>query len=128
MLGTVFSLQGKIGRVPYWGLIGLSLVMVFIAAAIGSLTRDNQPMQWFCYAVLLSSSLPILSATVRRMHDIGLDTRSILLFMAITGAVQVIGVLTSTAYPVVGTLATALSGMALVGLGLMPGIPDALGD
>jgi uncharacterized membrane protein YhaH (DUF805 family) len=122
MFRSVFSLHGSIGRVPYWGLIGLGFLIVFIAAVIGSLTRDNQPMQWFCYVVLLSSSWPILSATVRRLRDIGLGNGSIILFMAITGALQVGGVWTGAAYPLIGSLAAALSGMAFVGLGVMPGL------
>jgi hypothetical protein len=88
----LFSPNGRIGRVHYWILVVAGLAIVLVAATIGSLNLNNEPMQWLSYAILLSSSLPILSATIRRLHDLNISAVYIVLFMITTGLMQLVSV------------------------------------
>lgn len=117
----LFSLNGRIGRVHYWILAGVGLAIVLVAATIGSLNLNNKPMQWLSYAILLSSSLPILSATIRRLHDLNISAVYIMLFMIIAGLMQLVSVLGGRISPIIGTACAACSVMAFVALGVIPG-------
>jgi len=117
----LFSFRGRIRRVHYWFLVVASLAIVIVAAAIGSLTLKNEPMQWLSYAILLSSSLPILSATIRRLHDLNFSAGYIMLFMIITGLLQVVSVLGGHLSPILGTSCAIVSVTAFVALGVIPG-------
>ena len=117
----LFSLNGRIDRLHYWILVVAGLAVVLVAATIGSLNLNNEPMQWLSYAVLLSSSFPILSATIRRLHDLNISAVHIMLFMIITGLMQIVSVLGGRFSPIIGTACAALSVMAVVALGVIPG-------
>ena len=115
-LSTAVSAVGH-----YWILVVAGLAIVLVAATIGSLNLNNEPMQWLSYAVLLSSSFPILSATIRRLHDLNISAVYIMLFMIITGLMQLVSVLGGRFSPIIGTACAALSVMAVVALGVIPG-------
>jgi uncharacterized membrane protein YhaH (DUF805 family) len=117
----LFSLSGRIGRVHYWILVVAGLAIVLVAATIGQLNLNNELIQWLSYAILLSSSLPILSATIRRLHDLNISAGYIMLFMIITGLMQLVSVLGGRLSPIIGTACAALSVMAFVALGVIPG-------
>jgi uncharacterized membrane protein YhaH (DUF805 family) len=117
----LFSLNGRIDRVHYWILVVAGLAIVLVAATIGSLNLNNEPIQWLSYAILLSSSLPILSATIRRLHDLNISAVYIMLFMIITGLMQLVSVLGGRLSPIIGAACAALSVMAFVALGVIPG-------
>jgi uncharacterized membrane protein YhaH (DUF805 family) len=117
----LFSLNGRIGRAHYWILVVAGIAIILVAATIGSLNLNNEPMQWLAYAILLSSSLPILSATIRRLHDLNISAVYIMLFMIITALMQLVSVLGGRLSPIIGTACAALSGLAFVTLGLIPG-------
>ena len=61
-------LNGRIGRSHYWLLLLVSIVIVLIAATMGSLNPHNRPIQWLSYGILLSSGWPVFSATTRRLR------------------------------------------------------------
>jgi uncharacterized membrane protein YhaH (DUF805 family) len=117
----LFSLNGRIGRVHFWILVVAGIAIVLVAAIVGSLNLNNEPIQWLSYAILLSSSLPILSATIRRLHDLNISAVYIMLFMIITGLMQLVSVLGGRLSSIIGTACASLSVMAFVALGVIPG-------
>jgi uncharacterized membrane protein YhaH (DUF805 family) len=121
MLHHLFSLSGRIGRVRYWALVLAGLAAVIVAATIGSLTLNYEPMQWLSYAILLSSSIPILSATIRRLHDLNISAVYIMFFMIITGLLPILSGLGGPLSPILRTVCGILSAIAFVALGVIPG-------
>ena len=117
----LFSLNGRIDRLHYWILVVAGLAVVLVAATIGSLNLNNEPIQWLSYAILLSSFLPIVSATIRRLHDLNISAVYIMIFMVITGLMQLVSVLGGRLSPTIGTACAALSVMVFVALGVIPG-------
>jgi uncharacterized membrane protein YhaH (DUF805 family) len=91
ILTRFLGLKGRIGRLHYWLLLVLSVVIVLVAATIGSLNLQNRPIQWLSYAILLSSGWPVLSATTRRLRDADLSPWYGLLLVAVPTALQVCG-------------------------------------
>lgn len=117
----VASMKGRIGRAHYWLLIASACVLVFFAATLGSLNLGNQPIQWLAYAILLSSCVPIASATIRRLRDLGLGVWHIVLFIAVTGLLQLLAFLATRYSTPLALLSGMLSVAAVLILGSLKG-------
>ena len=88
ILERVFGLSGRIGRLHYWLLLLLAVLIVFVAATLGSLNLQSQPIQWLSYGLLLTSGWPVISATTRRLRDADLSPWYGLLLIAVPTAIQ----------------------------------------
>src|SRR5437762_2753064 len=91
------GLKGHIGRLHYWLLLVTAVLIVFVAATLGSLNLQSQPIQWLSYGILLSSGWPVLSATIRRLRDAALSPWYVLLLIAIPMALQLTALVLSSA-------------------------------
>jgi uncharacterized membrane protein YhaH (DUF805 family) len=114
-------MTGRIGRTRYWLLLLCAVVLVLLAATLGSLNLDNRPVQWLAYAILLASGIPVLSATVRRLHDINLGWWHVLIFMAVTGVLQVLAIVMARYSITLGIVSAVLTAVTFIALGSIKG-------
>jgi uncharacterized membrane protein YhaH (DUF805 family) len=115
------SMKGGIGRAHYWVLMACACVLVFLAATLGSLNVDNQPIQWLAYVVLLSSCIPMASASIRRLRDLDLGVWHIVLFFAVTGLLQLLAFLLARYSIALAIISGLLSVAAVLILGILKG-------
>jgi uncharacterized membrane protein YhaH (DUF805 family) len=113
-------LQGRIGRLHYWLLLVVAVLIVFAAATLGSLNLQRQPIQWLSYGILLSSGWPVLSATTRRLRDVALSPWYVVLLIAIPMALQLAALVLSSAALELGIASAAATILGFIALGLVP--------
>jgi uncharacterized membrane protein YhaH (DUF805 family) len=124
ILTRFLGLKGRIGRLHYWLLLVLSVVIVLVAATIGSLNLQNRPIQWLSYGILLSSGWPVFSATTRRLRDADLSPWYGLLLIAVPTALQVCGLVVPWGAPAFGIASTATAVVGFIALGILRGRAD----
>lgn len=132
LLVSLVGLKGRIGRLHYWLLLLGAVVIVLVAATIGSLNLQNRPVQWLSYGIFLSSGWPVFSATTRRLRGADLSPWYGLLLIAVPTALQVCGLvvswgtsafgIASTAPPSWGSSYSASCGAGRLGEGVSTGI------
>jgi uncharacterized membrane protein YhaH (DUF805 family) len=120
-LARFVGLNRRIGRLHYWALLLVAVIIVFLAATVGSLNLQSQPVQWLSYGILISSGWPVLSATKRRLHDADLSWWYAVLFIALPIALQLSTLLfSSLVFEMdIASAILTIAGFAL--LGLIPG-------
>jgi uncharacterized membrane protein YhaH (DUF805 family) len=120
-LARFAGLNGRVGRLHYWLLLAAAVLIVFVAATLGSLNLESQPIQWLSYGILLSSGWPVLSATTRRLRDAALSHWYLLLLVAIPLALQLTALVFSSAELVLDIASAAVTILGFIALGLVPG-------
>jgi uncharacterized membrane protein YhaH (DUF805 family) len=119
-LARFAGLKGCVGRLHYWLFLVVAVLIVFVAATLGSLNLQNQPIQWLSYGILLSSGWPVLSATTRRLRDAALSPWYVLLLIAIPLALQLTALVFSSAELVLDIASAAATMLGFIALGVVP--------
>jgi uncharacterized membrane protein YhaH (DUF805 family) len=118
---SLVGLKGRIGRLHYWLLLLVAIIVVFfVAATVGSLNSESEPIQWLAYGILLSSGWPVWSATTRRLRDAGLSPWYGLLPIAIPSVIQGSALLFPSAAFLMGIVAPAVTVAGFIFLGVVP--------
>lgn len=120
-LTRFLGLGGRIGRLHYWLLLLVAVVVVFVAATVGSLYLQNRPIQWLSYSILLSSGWPVLSATTRRLRDADLSPWYALLLVAVPTILQILALLFASEAFALGIASAAVTVAGFIALGAVPG-------
>jgi uncharacterized membrane protein YhaH (DUF805 family) len=119
-LARFAGLKGRVGQLHYWLLLVVAVLIVFVAATLGSLNLQSQLIQWLSYGILLSSGWPVLSATTRRLRDAALSPWYALLLIAIPMALQLTALVLSSAAFVLGIASAAATILGFIAWGLVP--------
>jgi uncharacterized membrane protein YhaH (DUF805 family) len=120
-VAKLLGLKGRIGRLNYWLLLSLAVMIAFVAATFGSLNLESPPIQWLSYAILLISGWPVISATTRRLRDTDLSPWFGLLLIAAPTAIQFGALAFTSAARGLGIAAAVVTIVGFVVLGVVPG-------
>lgn len=119
----VASLSGSIGRTHFWILLFVAASLIMVAATVGSLNVGNEPIQLVAYAILIFSCVPVASAVIRRLHDIGFVGRRAWIVIFATCLLQCAAFILAKWSPLIATITCVISTGSLVVLGFVPGKP-----